>query len=520
MKKRLLSFFMVSLCVLSHPLTVSASSLPTPPPTLKLVEPQLKAIRGNAYQYGLEKKGFDVQGGVSPLQVLFAVESACALTDYAFQGTDEYDATIQHVQDKSGLPEHMQGLNMELYFAKIDYLDMQVGLYLDAQGNTVGDKIIQYKENVNDMLDTCIGTIKNNVLGRIIVEDLNLGNLLLQPTGGINGLPGMTGYASCKENFAANPYCVDMFQVVSCAPGTQFFVLDKNIGYPTHIAYIFPSNTPPTFRTNRGSFKTQNEAKSFISSIPVRTAWTGSPVKNGYRMGYSSLSGIWLEPNDFYNAQINYPWATLTANADEFENWAYNQYIPNLAPNSGLVPGAISLNPNTQNNPLPQEGLGYDSLADHNRAVAEVVPKIEPSLEPLPENAPLYTPSSGLESIPHPKPKPMPEYVPLPNPEPNPEPSPEPNPPSDDISPSYKVELTNIFPFCIPFDFIDLLEVLSAEPVTPRFYMPFVVKQLGIDMEVEINLSFLDGVAAMARKLETVSFVIMLLMITRKMIKW
>lgn len=88
-----------------------------------------------------------------------------------------------------------------------------------------------------------------------------------------------------------------------------------------------------------------------------------------------------------------------------------------------------------------------------------------------------------------------------------------------DIS-SYKVNLTNIFPFCLPFDLIRLFNALDAEPVAPCFDFPFVVPALDIDMSVKIDLSFLDGVMETFRLCETVSFIIGLIFATSKLIRW
>lgn len=84
----------------------------------------------------------------------------------------------------------------------------------------------------------------------------------------------------------------------------------------------------------------------------------------------------------------------------------------------------------------------------------------------------------------------------------------------------YKRDLRQVFPFCLPFDLIALLEALDAEPVTPCFDFPFVVEALNINMVIKIDLSFLDDVAAMMRTFETIGFIITLITITHKLIKW
>lgn len=90
----------------------------------------------------------------------------------------------------------------------------------------------------------------------------------------------------------------------------------------------------------------------------------------------------------------------------------------------------------------------------------------------------------------------------------------------DEDADKYKRDLRMVFPFCLPFDLIALFDALDAEPVTPCFDFPFVVEALDIDMAVELDLSFLDDVAEMIRLLETIGFIIGLITITHKMIKW
>lgn len=85
---------------------------------------------------------------------------------------------------------------------------------------------------------------------------------------------------------------------------------------------------------------------------------------------------------------------------------------------------------------------------------------------------------------------------------------------------SYKVNLTNIFPFCLPFDFIRLLDALDAEPVTPVFEFPFVVPALGIDITVTLDMSFLEPAMEVFRMGETIGFVILLIVLTQRVIKW
>lgn len=120
--------------------------------------------------------------------------------------------------------------------------------------------------------------------------------------------------------------------------------------------------------------------------------------------------------------------------------------------------------------------------------------------------------------LPFPDPSPSPEPLPDPEPEPVPEPAPEPAPDMD--LNNYAVDLTGLFPFCIPFDYLSLLKALSAEPDAPCFEIPLVVPMLGIDERYRMDLEVFDDAMAIIRRLELVGFVISLMFITHKMIKW
>lgn len=84
----------------------------------------------------------------------------------------------------------------------------------------------------------------------------------------------------------------------------------------------------------------------------------------------------------------------------------------------------------------------------------------------------------------------------------------------------YKVDLRGIFPFCIPFDFVALLNVLDTDPVAPRFDFPVVIPALNYQDSVVLDMSMFDDVAKVIRICEKVSFVIFLMFATSKVIRW
>ena len=114
------------------------------------------------------------------------------------------------------------------------------------------------------------------------------------------------------------------------------------------------------------------------------------------------------------------------------------------------------------------------------------------------------------------------ETVTDPDPGTKPDPGADPDPGSDpDIKMTdYQVDLRKIFPFCIPFDFIALLNVLDADPAAPCFTFPVVIPALDYREDIRLDLSVFDDVAEVIRICEKVSFLIFLMFATSKVIRW
>lgn len=79
--------------------------------------------------------------------------------------------------------------------------------------------------------------------------------------------------------------------------------------------------------------------------------------------------------------------------------------------------------------------------------------------------------------------------------------------------------LENVFPFCLPFDFINFINCLCAEPEAPKFewHMDF-LQSFGMESyTLTIDLATFNSVAKIMRIMELLSFIIGLIMITRSM---
>ena len=91
-------------------------------------------------------------------------------------------------------------------------------------------------------------------------------------------------------------------------------------------------------------------------------------------------------------------------------------------------------------------------------------------------------------------------------------------PQQEDLGSAHPADWNTLLPFCVPFDLIEFLGVLNAEPEAPvirwRFYVPRVV-----DYEIEIDLSVFDGVAQIMRTMELLAFCIGLILLTRNIIR-
>lgn len=82
--------------------------------------------------------------------------------------------------------------------------------------------------------------------------------------------------------------------------------------------------------------------------------------------------------------------------------------------------------------------------------------------------------------------------------------------------------LQTLFPFCLPFDMIDFLNVLSASPQAPHLQVPlkYPTSSGWNEYVFDIDFSQFDDVAALLRSCECLLFIVGLIMITRdKMIR-
>lgn len=90
------------------------------------------------------------------------------------------------------------------------------------------------------------------------------------------------------------------------------------------------------------------------------------------------------------------------------------------------------------------------------------------------------------------------------------------------ITGKYTVDLTQFFPFCIPFDLYHLIQAFNADPVAPEVTISLPIGYNGSEFTWEdytLSLSPFDTVAQVVRIFEFVLFIIGLMMVTRKLIE-
>lgn len=80
-----------------------------------------------------------------------------------------------------------------------------------------------------------------------------------------------------------------------------------------------------------------------------------------------------------------------------------------------------------------------------------------------------------------------------------------------------KFDLRNIFPFCIPWDFKDLLSKLNADPVAPSYHVHWKVPFVNEYIDFTVDLSGWNDTAAILRKMELFAFCVGLVLATRQM---
>lgn len=84
----------------------------------------------------------------------------------------------------------------------------------------------------------------------------------------------------------------------------------------------------------------------------------------------------------------------------------------------------------------------------------------------------------------------------------------------------YMLGLSSFFPFCIPYDFINLIKAFYVPAKTPKFSYTIRFDKFDVDWDIELNLSKFDTLAYWCRIFETIIFIFALMKLTKKIMKW
>lgn len=270
-----------------------------------------------------------------------------------------------------------------------------------------------------------------------------------------------------------------------------------------------------------GKWKSYESSNTHLSSMDSTPFETGSWSLDSYTENYSFYIPV------HYGNEI---WDPEVKPLSKEEIWVHPD-LQDTYQNNGKLEYP-------QQAPQPLQIPSGDQLADLSK-------KLNPEIntEFSPEMAPSYIAEliqqlqKGLNPDPDPNPDPNPNPDPDPNPVISPTGAPDPEPTkapeedsSSDVDPKdYAIDLRKIFPFCIPFDLIHLLNVLDAEPEAPRFEIPIDLeadnpfngkKIVDYHTKIVVDMSDYEQPIKVIRIFEVMFFILALLLITRdQMIK-
>lgn len=251
-------------------------------------------------------------------------------------------------------------------------------------------------------------------------------------------------------------------------------------------------------------------------------------VSNKYIYGNSfSSNRVWEGGQSGYYPMVNLRdwYKSLVIQADTFEEGiqkVLNPKTTDWANLGGLIGDGVSV-PDLSDLPLS----GSDSIAMNLENVVEKLGSLEGALDQvLGRDISItdYQDAIGVHVVDGENVITIDRDIPISDYVPNPEFAP--TVPVAPDTPSYSdtdftvTGLKEIFPFCIPFDLIDFITSLKAEPVAPNWNLS--ASFLGSKFSrysINVNLSSFDPLAKICRKAELLLFIISLILITRHIIK-
>lgn len=92
--------------------------------------------------------------------------------------------------------------------------------------------------------------------------------------------------------------------------------------------------------------------------------------------------------------------------------------------------------------------------------------------------------------------------------------------PSASTASAYKWDLSQLFPFCIPFDIAAMLQAFDGVAAAPHLQIPIVIQSIGFNYTLDLDFSPFNPVAAIMRQVELIAFAVALAWGTSKVIRW
>lgn len=80
-------------------------------------------------------------------------------------------------------------------------------------------------------------------------------------------------------------------------------------------------------------------------------------------------------------------------------------------------------------------------------------------------------------------------------------------------------DLTAIFPFCIPFDIVALIQKFDVQPETPAISISLPLPGVNTTLDLDLDLAPFETVARILRTMELIAFIFGLMMVTRHLIR-
>lgn len=293
------------------------------------------------------------------------------------------------------------------------------------------------------------------------------------------------------------------------------------------------SSTPPTTYAYVEYFDTD-----VVSSLPLSTP---SPYGNVAVIGiilipgdgyyfclYLSMSGSVLPAVRISDYKLNLSDSGISgsvASASQQSDDGNNRFPATSVPDDTQLSIPLEISDAGTVQPVPPSTDTQEEQADAIASAildSQAINEFELSETPVVEQEEA-TPTAAPTAVPTTEPTTEPTAVPT---------GVEPGP----IPEEYTPDITEIFPFCIPFDFYLLFDLFSAEPEAPHFIMPFPIpRRITVDSDGNFNgyeyesytveIDFrdkpeLEAFMEIFRRGELILFAVGLAMVTRKFIRW